>query len=857
MIETKESFIKKINLLLEKFRTYNSGLEFSLHYSRLINDLISDLTKNCPDNLAIAAIGGLGRMELSPYSDIDIVFISNSIEEDQAYISRTIQSLWNFGVNVSHSVRSLKEIFEFAENDLQSFTQLMEMRYISGSKNLFLKFIDNIRIVINSEFKQKLLDAFLIDINKRHTSFGKSPFLLEPNVKNAKGGLRDLHSAAWIYYTLKNELPVLDQFDCAVNYFLISATNSNTITTKEAKNILSSYDYLIKIRNGLHIVNSNARDRFDFQAQVNLARYLFPDSSNIDETVYAMMKKYFESTLILSEFLEYFSKEALQVIYPCETFNTYKLDEDFLLCGRFIKNKQKENLSLVQILKLFTYHHQYLAIFDNELERKIKASLEYFDGTEISDPEVKRLFRKFFQSSDDLSDSLFLMHRLGVLGFLIPEFESLKFFFQPNAYHIYTTDEHTLMAIKNVFKLELDNSILGEIFRNYENKELLILAILFHDIAKPITHAGHEIIGSQIAENVLQRFDFDDEKIKVVSFLVENHLLMEQTAFRRNLNDAEILNSFRAKFKNLMELDFLYLLTYADLSSVNPSLWTSWKSSLLNELYTKTREMIVNGITAEELLSPEVEKFDFTKYTIDKKDYLEHIQQINDANYLYTFSEEEIANHINEIKKGNVLSILHKNLYDFTQITVITRDEKGLLSKICGSISISDCNIHDASIFTRKDGIIIDTFRITDFVSQKPLTEEHFEILAENITRVLLGNFDIEKAFEEHREKWKRVDNQIQTKIDVEVNFEDHPVYSIIDIHTSDRIGLLYLITRKLTELELNIYFAKIGTKLNGAFDSFYVLDKDYRKIPMDRYELLKKEITNALQNFERAFNGK
>jgi len=331
---------------------------------------------------------------------------------------------------------------------------------------------------------------------------------------------------------------------------------------------------------------------------------------------------------------------------------------------------------------------------------------------------------------------------------------------------------------------------------------------------------------------------------------------MEQTAFRRNLNDVNILNSFRSKFKNIQELDYLYLLTYADLSAVNPSLWTTWKSSLLNELYTKTREMILFGITAEELLSPKIEKFDFEKFSIDKKDYLNHIEQINDTNYLYTFSEEEIASHINEIKKGNVLSILHNNTEDFTQLTVITRDTKGLLSKICGSISVSDCNIHDANIFTRKDGIIIDTFKITDFISHKPLTEDHFEALAETITRVLLQNYNLDKAFEEHRDKWKRIDKRKMTPIDIEVKFEEHPIYTIIDIHASDRIGLLYLITKKLTELGLNIYFAKIGTKLNGAFDSFYVLDENFQKIPIYKYDVLRKELVDYLSNFEKAFSS-
>jgi len=856
MVNTKESFIQSINRLIEEFKKYNSGLEFSLKLSQLYNDKIQNLTKDCPDDLAITAIGGLSRMELAPFSDIDIIFITNSVEDHKDYITKTIQTLWDNGIGVSHSVRTFNQIYEFAENDLFSFTQFLEMRFVSGSHSVFLKFVENLRNIINSELKRDLLDAYLVDIDKRYSTFGKSPLLLEPNIKNTRGGIRDLHSAAWIYYILNNELPVFDKFDTAVNYFLLNAVNSDTLTTSEAKSIYEAYDYLIKLRNALHIVNSNSRDRFDFQAQLNVTRYFFTESSNLDELHIDLMKKYFEATLKISSTLEAFYKEALKFIHPCETFKTYQLDEDFILCGRFIRYQKKEKLSLPQILQAFHYQVHYDAIFDKELDDEIRSSLEYFNGTEITNAEVKKSFRKFFQRNENISEALFNMHRLGVLGFLIPEFDALKLFFQPDAYHIYTTDEHTLMAIKNLYSLELDNTLIGEIFRKYENKDLLILAVLFHDIAKPITLSGHELIGSQIAENVLQRYGYAEDEIKLVKFLVENHLLMEQTAFRRNLNDVNILNSFRSKFKNIQELDYLYLLTYADLSAVNPSLWTNWKSSLLNELYTKTREMILYGITAEELLSPKIEKFDFERYSIDKKDYLDHIEQINDTNYLYAFSEEEIASHINEIKKGNVLSILHNNTEDFTQLTVITRDAKGLLSKICGSISVSDCNIHDANIFTRKDGIVIDTFKITDFVTHKPLNEEQFEALAETITRVLLQNYNLEAAFEEHRDKWKRLDKRKIVPIDVDVRFEEHPVYTIIDIHAADRIGLLYLITKKLTELGLNIYFAKIGTKLNGAFDSFYVLDENFQKIPIQKYNSIRKEIIEYLLNFEKAFGS-
>ncbi len=854
MRESKENFLKRVNKLISEHNTFKTGLEFSFKVSQLYDEKIQELTTNPPDGLAIAAIGGLGRMEVSPFSDVDIVFIVNHLDGKENYISRVIQNLWDSGIKVSHLVRTFNQIFELAKEDIISFTQLLELRFVSGSLSIYRKFLDNVLNIINSEFKTKLLENLLADIEKRHSIYGDSPLLLEPNIKNTRGGLRDLHFAAWIYYLLNDKLPQHERFNTAFELLVSNLVNDNIINKSKANKLIESYDYLIKLRNTIHIINSNNKDRFDFQSQISVIQNLYSFPDYIDKKHQELMKKYFISALHISSLLEYFKKKAVNKIHPCELYKTYVLDEDFILCGKFIRSTQKERLSLHQILNAYYYKLKFFADFDSELENLIEKSLEYFDGTEINEIESKLAFRRILRYPDDINDVLIHMNRIGILGFLIPEFENLKLFFQPQAYHIYTTDEHTLIAIKNLYNLQFIDSILGEIFRCYEDKELLILAVLFHDIAKPITISGHEFIGAEIAENVMQRYGYDEDEIKLVSFLVKNHLLMEQTAFRRNLNDAETLGTFRNKFKSLKELDFLYLLTYADLSAVNPSLWTAWKSSLLNELYIKTREMILNNLTAEEFLSLSKEKLELKKYEIDEKEFDYHLEQINSLNYLFTFSESEIAEHIQEIKKGEELSILSSNKEDFTHLTVITRDSKGLLSKICGAISISDCNIHDATIFTRKDGIIIDSFKITDFITGKVCTEDKVELLDENITRVLFGMIDLESEFEEHIEKWKRMNKKFLAPIDIEINFENHTVYTIIDIHASDRIGLLYHITKTLTSLGLNIYFAKIGTKLNGVFDSFYVLDDKLQKINPESYERLKEQIIENLTLLKSKF---
>ncbi len=873
-ITANDYFQKRLEQLIVDRHNFDSSLEFSFRLSELYNHEIISIAGDVPPGLTIAAIGGFGRMELSPYSDIDITFLSYNPEEHSEYIGRILRDLWDRDIKAAHTVRDFNQIYEFAKNDLTSFTQFLELRFVTGSKNIFFKFSERVLSVINSELKKKILQNLLTDIERRHSIYGVSPLLLEPNIKQTAGGLRDLHASAWIYYIITNTNSDAELFESYSVNFLHKLIEKKFITHKKLQSVRNAYEYLLKIRNEIHALTHFKKDKLDFQNQLDVAIRLLPESDDKNYIHNHLMKEYFRSTEVISNFLQAFIKKALIVIYPLNEYSDFNLDENFSLQGKFLKQKKNQNLSLIQILTAYFYRAKFSALFSEELEERIIKSASYFDGTEIENVEISKIFRKILQYPENVCEVLIHMCRTDILGIVQPEFENLRRFFQPNAYHIYTADEHTLIALQNLSKLSIDNTGLGEIYRSYDDKETLFLAILFHDIAKPHNLAGHEILGSQIAETIMQRLGYDDEDISLVSFLVMNHLFMEQTAFRRNLNDALILNEFRKKFNSLKALDFLYLLTYADLSAVNPSSWTAWKNSLLSELYLKTRQMILDNILAEDLLTQTIRKVDFSQLQIGKKEFLDHIDLISDEKYLYTFSDREIAQHVKEIQNGNEVSITYKNDSDlpqdsysrrdvrmdgfavfaeaagFTYLTVITKDRPALLSKICGSIAISDANIHDASIFTRKDNIAIDTFKLTDFVTHRPLSSLQLEILSENITKVLLKNYDLTEAFNEHNIKWKRIQKKLDVTSSIEISFENHPIYTIIDIHCSDRVGLLYLIAKKFSELGLNIFFAKIGTKLNGVFDSFYVLNENLQKIPISQYEFYRDAISESLRQF-------
>jgi len=444
------------------------------------------------------------------------------------------------------------------------------------------------------------------------------------------------------------------------------------------------------------------------------------------------------------------------------------------------------------------------------------------------------------------------MNELGVLGTFLPEFKDLEGFLQHGVYHCYTADEHTLMTIQNLEKLENETSHLAKLYNALKNKEILFLALLFHDIAKPIDISGHEIIGSEMASSIAQRLGYSDREIEQVRFLVLNHLQMEQVAFRRNLNDPETLNNFTSRFNSVDDLDLLYLLTYADLSAVNSAVWTSWKAELLHELYRKSKAMIEEEKTGEELLmsSIAIDSKEISKYSdeISERNVKEHIESINDIAYAQQFTDEEIARHVEEIERGDKVSVIFKDAADFTNITVITQDSPSLLSKICGVLSINDANIHDAKIFTRKDGIVIDTFSVTDFRSGSIVDTEKHSKIKNDMLEVVEGILQLGLEFKKLKNRWWRIENKFFKRTGkIKISFEDHDKYTIIDVFSPDRLGFLYQITDKMSELGLYIYFAKIATKGDDIADAFYILDRNGKKVSENDKELIIKELTETI----------
>jgi [protein-PII] uridylyltransferase len=848
-LDIKKEFEKRKAKLFNISTIQKDALKFSVNYSMMVEEYVRELAGSGKYNFVLASAGSFGRRELSPFSDIDLMFITDSVEENSSAIAELVTKFWDNGLEASHTVRDFSDIEKYLNTDLHTFTQFFETRFLLGSEKVYKKWNGVLFSYLTDEVSVKVIRELFADIKSRYEKYGDSPKVLEPNIKSSAGGLRDFQGIEWMYMLRTKSLLNKQEEKTQAEMFINLLREKKYTTENECRRLLDGYKLLLAVRNILHLISNQKNDRFEFSAQKEISSIML----NKRDALAAFMHEYFKAANVINRFSKSMVKRFDEEISnPLPDSLAIELDGDFIIKGKTISISQNKNLKLSDILRAFYHAGLYSAHFDENLRSLIVESVEQINEKQILESGSSAFFREILRLPKNVGQILSVMNELGVLSAFMPEFNDLIGFLQHGVYHCYTADEHTLVTIQNLEKLERDTSPLGKIYNNLKNRELLYLALLFHDIAKPINISGHEIIGAEMASSIMQRLGYNEKEIDIVSFLVRNHLVMEQIAFRRNLNDPETLNNFVSRFNSTKELDLLYMLTYADLSAVNPAVWTTWKSDLLAELYTKSKSMIEEQMTGEEFLisSIYVEPKEISKYSpvISESNVQEHIESINDIAYAHQFSEKEIAKHVEEIQKGVNVSVLFKEFDDFTNITVITKDYTALLSKLCGVLSINDANIHDAKIFTRRDGIVIDNFNVTDFRSGNKIDKERYDKIREDFKKVVGGFLQLNQEFAKMKSRWWRIESKFFKRTGkIRVVFEKHDKYTIIDIFSPDRLGFLYQVTAKMNQLGLIIYFAKISTRGDDIVDSFYVLDRNGKKVSPNDYEFIKVEITETI----------
>jgi len=811
-------------------------------------------------HLAIVALGGYGRKELCFNSDIDIMFLTENEGQQDGEINiiqKFLYSLMDAGLNIGHSVRSISECINLDDEDIESRMSLLEARFICGNHNLFKNFISAIQSKILNEDKKPFIHQMSERTLIRHRKYGNTSKLLEPNIKNSAGGLRDIHTALWIMCgTGSMRIPCnLGDHETAILHLLKSEILTKQFTSSFIREMRSAFDFLLRVRNEMHIQSDTMHDTLEFGIQPGIASNLHYSSRDKRRKVELFMQDYYKASrsaaLLCSRVFDSANSKWLD---PDRDIKISKPYGPFILRNKRIDHA-KNNVPMSNELLL-----QALLLSN---ERNVEFSFRFEDSIHrylhcikpLKDKVDTQLFRLLLNRPHAVGNSIRKISELGLLERWIPEWKPMVSFFQHDQYHFYTADEHTIIMLNNVEMLDQSNSSFGSVFRSLPRRDTLYLSCLLHDIAKPMHIGRHEIKGIPIAKRVLRRLQYDDI-IEDASFLVRNHLLMEQVAFRRDLSDPHTIVDFAKVFDRVELLDYLYVFTYADLSAVNRNVLTEWKELLLKDLYEKTRAVLVEEMTSQQIHTRTIKQTEQKKGDIlralikifPQEAVEKHIGLLSDPLYLSAFKPEEIAAHVNTIHLNDGVSTLYQHYGRYSEVTFITHDDRGILSKLCGVLTANDANIHDAQVFTRQDGLIIDKFRVSDFISHSEISGEVCDKITRDIQEVIADRIDIAHLIEHHRIRWKRRLKSFNPNTRRDVIFKDHPRYTLMDVYAPDTFGFLYRITETISQLKLNIALAKIATRVDGIVDSFYILNDHGEKLKTSaEKKFVRKEILAAI----------
>lgn len=817
------------------------GLELSHALTRFYNTIIrSVFQKFTPGSgqkdlpVFVIALGGFGRNELNIFSDIDINFIYATQDfETTAAIKEKVHSvvkyLWDIGLEIGHGLRSLDECLHLSEQDIDIRTSFIESRFLDGEKTCYKEFQKRFQDELIGSHEKFIL-ARLSSVAVRHEQFGNSERILEPHIKEGEGGLRDIHNSYWAarVWFMKNYPDISVPEDASQSLEIFKCLiEKQFIPDRYLLPFTESYEFLMKTRNHLHRVSGRRNDILSYPMQAQTAKALAYEEMHGHPGVERFMQDYYRHARIISNLTALINDKLRSSIVPAEfSRDSRTLIED----GFFIANSKihfdGDILSAVKaspqlLMKMFLFLQKYRAQLSEPLQYAIRENIDLVDEKFRSSRPIAADFLQIWHYEGQVASLLETMHDLGFLERYLPEFGYIVAHYNYNVYHAYTTDEHLIVALNRLESLFYEdggeNDVvfrhLREVYRelNLFEKYQLYWAVFLHDIGKS-RGGDHSEIGVELAKQIFARLDYE-KNADAVYFLILNHLRMEQLAFRRNLKDQETIAEFARQVENRRWLRMLYLLTYADMAAARKNVWTEWKGILLQELFSKTDHYLKTQEDPANADEPDWEEMDY-----------------------------------GAIKLMHELQVTFNDRANFSEVLVVTTDYPYRLSQICGAMSVCDISIFEANVYTRKDSVIIDQFRVTAFGSNAPLSAFQKQKMESFLRNVLTGGQEIESHMEKLRERWKR--KKFLPSSETEIYFEDNRKFTIIDIFTADRIGLLYTITRALSDLRLNIYSAKIGTRLDGAADCFYVLGTDGNKITsIERQEEIRNEIIRRLSS--------
>ncbi|MBI5074531.1 MAG: [protein-PII] uridylyltransferase [Nitrospirae bacterium] len=781
------------------------GRDLAVRYTSFVDDTVAGIFNELADDsdLLLVATGGYGRRELAPFSDIDILFLAGG-KKNAGAAEKVLYRLWDEKLDISHAFRTLDECVEEAFRDIRTRTALLETRYLAGSRSLYAKFEKEVYPALAYRKQKQFVAEKLKEREKRHVSTGDSIYLLEPHIKEGDGGLRDVHAVLWLSRVV----------------FRIADLQglSALLTGHDHKRFLDAYDFMIQVRYCLHAESRRQNDILSFEYQRAVASRLgFRDSDKFSGAERMMRYYYLKGRIIRDVSHAVMVRCSRQYTPIFRDFTKRKITDDFLLSGGKLiaGNEAVFSGHSEKIMEAFSHFSKIDKTFSNRLREQIRESLPRINGRTRSIAAAVHYFREIMKSRR-VYETLREMHETGVLGRFFPEFGALRSLVVHEAYHMYTVDEHTLLAIRNLERLRTTTvrslESLKEIVLGMEQLDVLFLSILFHDIGKAVGR-HHEEEGYKRLKSIMERLNMSSDKRLRIEFLVRNHVLMSRIAMTREIDDPEVIAGFADAVGDSENLKAIYLITYADMSAVNPQFWNVWKASLLGGLYERTlRHLSGSGALTKQHDTAAL----FPGNAAVQKELSRFVAGMPDR-YLLSTTEarlkEDFLLHQRAAAQGAAVRI--DVVPDgIAEVVICSSDAPGLFSRIVGFLSMRRLNIVHGRIYTGKNGIVIDKIAVSNWkdvwwdglerdivAGLEDAVMKKQEILLAGQTRDAHGLFD---AF-------------------VEIDNESSDLYTLIEIFSPDRIGLLYDISRIFYQKGAGVVSARINTEAGLAQDIFSV----------------------------------
>ena len=810
-----------------------------------LNDILfqvvsADLDPDAVANCALFALGGYGRREMNPKSDLDLMFFFAAPGQEAIKVisDRMLYLLWDLNLDVGYSVRSSKDCIEQSQ-DATVRTALLDVRFLTGNADLYDSF-DNIvgKYVLNHD-SQSFIKYKINENQERQKKYGSSVYLLEPNLKEGEGGLRDLHAALWIA-RVKFKASSLQQL-----------VVKGVISEMQAADYRTALDYLWRIRNHLHFLGQRKSDQITFELQQQIAEHFGYRDGREGSAVEQFMQDYYQHAAHVEHLSSNMIVRAVQIDQPQKKVLGFlqrrKLEDGFHV-GHGELGCSDEHIfdrAPALLMKAFELSQKHNVELSLRLKMLIRKKLPLINDKVRRSRSLNESFMKILRHPKRVAETLREMHHLYFLNAFIPEFKNIFCKVQFDFYHIYTVDIHSLFAVEEMEKLwagEYADSqpLLTHVADNIEKKELLLLSILFHDIGKG-SGKDHSNQGAAMIPTIARRLGLNREDSSRLQFLVQHHLQMTYISQRRDLHDMKLISQFAELMGMSENLRMLYLLTFADLKAVGPDVWSEWKGQLLQELYEKTFDVLEKKDFYQEMRSEKVRNRkrnirralsgEYPDSRINKA-----IQSLN-TRYLLSYRSEEIIPHLRlAMERGNkplAMRVEHNKDADYTEVILATIDFPGLFSLITGVMAGHSINILGAQIHTRKTGTVLDVLQVNSPIGGIVDNPDKWKRVETDLVRAIEGRIYVEDIVEKCQEpsylKDAREKPQRPNKVEFDNEVSDR--YTVLDIFANDEVGLLYDITRTLNELGLYIAVAKISTKVDQAADVFYVSDIFGQKI--------------------------